>query len=91
MPNMTPFSYKKYPDLYVFIILRTQGIQVYLYHQLKEVQPAPGRGSGRRILHRFRSWRDSMSVCISQGTRGHILVLSIVTGELVISDMWDEQ
>ena len=29
MPNMTPFSYKKYPDLYVFIILRTQGIQVY--------------------------------------------------------------
>lgn len=35
--------------------------------------------------------RFSMLVCISQGTRGHILVLSIVTGELVISDMWDEQ
>lgn len=31
-----------------------------------------------------------MLVRISQGTRGHILVLSIVTGELV-SDMWDEQ
>ena len=34
--------------------------------------------------------RFSMLVRISQGTRGHILVLSIVTGELV-SDMWDEQ
>lgn len=59
--------------------------KVYVYHQLKEIQPAPG-GSDDVFC---TALDHGEIVCSSLFPRGYILVLSIVPGE-PISTMWHE-